>query len=413
VGLLADLERVRHRIDQDRSPDLSLENSQQEELETASEELRVASEELRVQQETIERLVVSHRELRLQQERTMSILPVPVLVTDRHGTIVSANAAAAVLAGRRAAHLLRKPVFSLFAECDRGDLRRMLAARRDGDLVLRRTSAVVPKVGDPISVQVMASTQLPGVAQDEISWILLAARDQPDGDPVGPVCLSEALTALATLPSGADRFENALPAAAAACRRALGEGVEVSLVLGSPLEPTSVASSSQAAQRWDGAQVAVGEGPSVTAYAEGRPVESGDAATDERWPALAEHVPEDGRSVSAAPVAVGDRVVGVLTVYGRGAGGPAHDEAVEVLAATLGGLAREFELMAELARTEQDMHRALASRSVIDQAKGIVMADRGVDAEAAWQHLVHLSSTQHVKVREVAEAIVARAAGRA
>src|SRR3954471_820498 len=56
-----------------------------EELEVAYEELRAADEEMRAQRDAIERLVDSHRCLRLQQERTMTILPVPVVVTDAHG----------------------------------------------------------------------------------------------------------------------------------------------------------------------------------------------------------------------------------------------------------------------------------------------------------------------------------------
>ena len=48
---------------------------------------------------------------------------------------------------------------------------------------------------------------------------------------------------------------------------------------------------------------------------------------------------------------------------------------------------------------------------MIDQAKGIVMADRHVDAQAAFAHLVHLSSTQHAKLRDVAQQIVDGASG--
>jgi AmiR/NasT family two-component response regulator len=55
------------------------------------------------------------------------------------------------------------------------------------------------------------------------------------------------------------------------------------------------------------------------------------------------------------------------------------------------------------------MQRALESRATIDQAKGIVMADRRIDAKAAFDHLVRLSSTRHLKLREIAQEIVDRA----
>jgi AmiR/NasT family two-component response regulator len=39
------------------------------------------------------------------------------------------------------------------------------------------------------------------------------------------------------------------------------------------------------------------------------------------------------------------------------------------------------------------------------------MAGRGISADEAWKHLVHLSSVRHAKVRDIAEEIVARATG--
>jgi AmiR/NasT family two-component response regulator len=53
-----------------------------------------------------------------------------------------------------------------------------------------------------------------------------------------------------------------------------------------------------------------------------------------------------------------------------------------------------------------NLSRALESRTVIEQAKGIVMAERRVDAQTAFEHLVDLSSTHHVKLRDIAHQIV-------
>ena len=54
------------------------------------------------------------------------------------------------------------------------------------------------------------------------------------------------------------------------------------------------------------------------------------------------------------------------------------------------------------------MERAIASRAVIDQAKGIIMADKGWDADRAFAHLVSLSSANGLKVRDVAKVVVER-----
>jgi AmiR/NasT family two-component response regulator len=57
------------------------------------------------------------------------------------------------------------------------------------------------------------------------------------------------------------------------------------------------------------------------------------------------------------------------------------------------------------------MQRALASRSTIEQAKGILMAEKGISPDEAFQELVTLSGAQESKVRVVAAEIVARATG--
>ncbi len=49
---------------------------------------------------------------------------------------------------------------------------------------------------------------------------------------------------------------------------------------------------------------------------------------------------------------------------------------------------------------------ALTSRAVIDQAKGILMARLGVDAEGAFARLVTVSNRLNVKVRALAQLVV-------
>ena len=58
------------------------------------------------------------------------------------------------------------------------------------------------------------------------------------------------------------------------------------------------------------------------------------------------------------------------------------------------------------------MERALASRATIEQAKGIVMGQRGCTADEAFDHLRQLSSNQERKLRDVAQMIVTQASGR-
>ena len=54
----------------------------------------------------------------------------------------------------------------------------------------------------------------------------------------------------------------------------------------------------------------------------------------------------------------------------------------------------------------EQMRRALASRAVIEQAKGIAMERYGLPAEVAWSFLVRTSQNRNLKVRVVAEELV-------
>ncbi|WP_369237081.1 ANTAR domain-containing protein [Streptomyces sp. R21] len=72
--------------------------------------------------------------------------------------------------------------------------------------------------------------------------------------------------------------------------------------------------------------------------------------------------------------------------------------------------AEETALLTEVvelrARNEQ-LGRALASRAVIDQARGMVMALAPCSSERAWDLLVEVSQHCNVKLRDVAVALVA------
>jgi AmiR/NasT family two-component response regulator len=68
----------------------------------------------------------------------------------------------------------------------------------------------------------------------------------------------------------------------------------------------------------------------------------------------------------------------------------------------------------EVALKEIDtLNEALATRSMIGQAIGILMIEMTITAEAAFAHLVTLSSHTNTKLREVAGSIVEEANRRA
>lgn len=77
---------------------------------------------------------------------------------------------------------------------------------------------------------------------------------------------------------------------------------------------------------------------------------------------------------------------------------------------TAAGSARNAALAAEVLelRAENDqLRRALSSRAVIDQARGMLMALAPCSSERAWGVLVDVSQHCNVKLRDVAAALVA------
>ncbi|WP_338782266.1 ANTAR domain-containing protein [Streptomyces sp. DG1A-41] len=64
------------------------------------------------------------------------------------------------------------------------------------------------------------------------------------------------------------------------------------------------------------------------------------------------------------------------------------------------------EVVALRAENEQ-LGRALASRAVIDQARGMMMALAPCPSDRAWDLLVDVSQHCNIKLRDVAEALVA------
>ena len=58
------------------------------------------------------------------------------------------------------------------------------------------------------------------------------------------------------------------------------------------------------------------------------------------------------------------------------------------------------------------LRTAMASRAVIEQAKGVLMLLTGCGDERSFQLLTHISSHTHRKVRDVAAEVVDSAAGR-
>lgn len=183
---------------------------------------------------------------------------------------------------------------------------------------------------------------------------------------------------------------------------ALGAGLSVI----EPSGPRPVASVGCAVQ-WDAAQAAGSTGPlMVAAHADQVRVE--DPFDLAAFDGLA--APEGAHPTPAAVIAVPGAWVDdarlVTTLY---LAGPVTKDALDTLGRYEPLLAHSlglFEYCGETEMRADQMLSMMQSRRVIEQAKGMVMTRRSVDADEAFSTLAEVSQTQNVKLRALAVALV-------
>lgn len=166
------------------------------------------------------------------------------------------------------------------------------------------------------------------------------------------------------------------------------------------------------AHQLDAAQYASGHGPCTQAADTGVVVCATVDEGADRWAAFAEVARSGGvASVLAAPLFIDREYQGTINLYGRDQHGYRElDSAVFELYTTAAEAALRADRRYRVTRDHAThLGDALTSRAVIDQAKGIIMAARRIDADAAFTVLVERSQRENRKLREVAEEFVAEA----
>lgn len=85
---------------------------------------------------------------------------------------------------------------------------------------------------------------------------------------------------------------------------------------------------------------------------------------------------------------------------------------LEMFAANAAGAVAVAVKLADHTQMSDDLHEALTSRAVIDQATGIIMAQERCSAAAAFDILRCASQNRNVKVRDLATEIVSTVGGK-
>lgn len=177
--------------------------------------------------------------------------------------------------------------------------------------------------------------------------------------------------------------------------------------------PSTVAYTTVATLEIDALQYQLDEGPCLEAARTRSEVKAslgGDGTAYERWPLFAEAVRRDGvRSLMALPLISGEECVGALNLYGHAPDAFTEFEATHArIAASRAADTIVAVLQLDGAqRLAGQLEQAMASRAVIEQAKGALMATRGIDEHAAFEWLRLTSQARNVKVRDLAEQVLA------
>jgi GAF domain-containing protein len=158
------------------------------------------------------------------------------------------------------------------------------------------------------------------------------------------------------------------------------------------------------------AQLQAGNGPVAEAirYGEARRID--DTSREQRWPDACAALASAGfGSCLVLPLRTDRRPGGALAIYGRAAdafAGSGHD--IALLFAAQGGVAvRNAAAYRNCRQLVANLQAALEFRAVIEQAKGILVAEYDCDPETAFKELSKVSQNSNRKVRDIATDLVA------
>ena len=152
----------------------------------------------------------------------------------------------------------------------------------------------------------------------------------------------------------------------------------------------------------DAIQYAAGQGPCLDAIREQQMVMVEDLSSEPRWPNFAGRAARETgvRSMLAFRLFAEAETFGALNLYSRAC------EAFDEHAQDIGAVFAVHAAVALLgARHDEQFAEALASRDIIGQAKGIIMATRHISSDAAFTALVGASQDLNLKLRDVAKRV--------
>jgi GAF domain-containing protein len=174
-------------------------------------------------------------------------------------------------------------------------------------------------------------------------------------------------------------------------------------------KPLTIASSTPRAREMDELQYSFEDGPCLSAMRTGKTVYVGDVTAERRWPEYARAVAGHGvRSLLCVPLDLEGDSSAALNIYSSavlgfsGADIARAERFGEQSAKTL-----RLELrLTQLRDAKEDLEAAMKSRTAIDIAVGVIMAQNRCSQAAAMAILRRASNSRNIKLRDVAAGVI-------
>jgi GAF domain-containing protein len=179
-------------------------------------------------------------------------------------------------------------------------------------------------------------------------------------------------------------------------------------------QPFTVTSSDDLAAQVDEIQYGADEGPCLDSLRKGVVVQVDDFTREERWGSYPTHALAHGVISSLSlPLTVDEQTVAALNLYSNrpaAFNGPSQQQAKAFADQCSAALALALHQISQ-AQVQQQFVEAVTSRSVIDQAIGILMGQQRCTATAAFDLLRQASQHRNRKLRDIAADIITNVTG--
>lgn len=195
--------------------------------------------------------------------------------------------------------------------------------------------------------------------------------------------------------------------------RAVAPGLSCGVTVQSGGAPLTVASSDAPAAQVDEHQYQLDEGPCLHAMRTGDRVSIEDTGGPERWSGFSARAAANGIGSCLSLPLTAEGIIGALNLYApvAGAFGVEETRRAEMFAASVSAALALAARQASAIVLSGQLREALASRAVIDQALGIIMAQERCTTAQAFAILRNASQNRNVKLRAIARQIVTGISG--